>query len=103
MNFFRKSFPHPSNLRTHVDIVHLGIKNHVCDTCNKAYVTERELIYHMDTTSKCNKSQNNVMKCDKCELNFEKMRDLIDHYEKEVNTKLTFVYIIFLYPLIYHN
>ena len=99
MNFFRKSFPHPSNLRTHVDIVHLGIKNHVCDTCNKAYVTERELIYHMDTTSKCNKSQNNVMKCDKCELNFEKMRDLIDHYEKEVNTKLTFVYIIFFYTL----
>ena len=79
-----------------MDIVHLGIKNHVCDTCGKAYVTERELIYHMDTTSKCNKSQNNVMKCDKCELNFEKMRDLIDHYEKEVFIH-RFVYIIFVY------
>ena len=62
----KKSFPHPSNLRTHVDIVHLGIKNHVCDTCGKAYVTERELIYHMDTTSKCNKTQQ--LRCDKCDM-----------------------------------
>ena len=49
-----------------MDIVHLGIKNHVCDTCGKAYVTERELIYHMDTTSKCNKTQQ--LRCDKCDM-----------------------------------
>ena len=76
-----KVFAHKSAFDHHVNLHHSEQKNHLCETCGKSFGQVQSLEHHLKTTSKCNKSLK--LHCDICKIDFETLRPLIDHYEKE--------------------
>ena len=68
-------------LKQHINRTHLGLKEHLCETCGQGFIDASRLKHHLETTSKCNKSLE--LRCDKCDINFPRLRAFIDHYEKE--------------------
>ena len=46
-----KIFKYKSELRVHVEVMHLKIKDHLCDQCDKSFSTKSYLNNHLSTHS----------------------------------------------------
>ena len=50
--FCNKIFSTKSNLRTHIKLVHEGVKNYICDICEKAFGLASDLRKHVERSHK---------------------------------------------------
>ena len=88
-----KSFANRKNLRSHIKLVHLNIRNHICNICNKAFFKPNNLIEHAKThkSSNTDTSQVSVDDMDTTPLNQEEIHLSIEKSPKQAvkNTTLT--------------
>ena len=81
-----KSFATSHTMRTHMEMVHEGIKNHQCKICKQKFTTKQCLVRHQDNfKGKCRakaKKTNNFSdkhKCDICGKCFFEARNVRNH------------------------
>ena len=70
-----KSFSQAHNLKTHINAVHNGQKNHKCDSCGKTSSSAGDLKKHINAVHNGQKDH----KCDSCEKTFSQVRNLKKH------------------------
>ena len=67
-----KTFAQAGSLKTHIAMVHEGIKDHLCEKCSKPFASAGDLKRHIKDVHEKIKSN----KCDKCEKYFSRADNL---------------------------
>ena len=68
-----------SNLKTHINMVHENIRNHVCQECGN-YLTKASLKLHMDSVHKMREQE---FKCEQCSYTTFLKDVMSRHIERE--------------------
>ena len=78
-----RTFPYENNLINHKNIVHLGIKKHVCHKCGKSFNEKMKFKEHMELPV-CDfmTNKDKIWNCDECEAEFNMLVSYIGHHRK---------------------